>query len=95
MNENFIEWEWQVRRLAGAVLEQAVQDLFAKKQDQKRKSRIFDDDLRREAREWFEKKTDCIFSYKWCLEYANINPNMVRKYLNEFDKNFPELAPGK
>lgn len=95
MNENFIEFQWLIRRLAAAVLEQAVQDLFARRQDKKHKSRIFDDNLRREARRWFDEKTDGLFSYKWCLQYANINPNAVRKYLNKFDKDFPELAPGK
>jgi len=64
-----------IKRLAAAVLEQALKDYkVGRKQD------YFD------AKNWFKEKSRKTFGFYWCLEYSEANPNLVRKYLDECDK---------
>ena len=62
------------KRLAAAVLEQALKDY------QSGVGKNFED-----AKKWFEEKSRETFGFYWCLEYSEANPNLVRKYLNEWD----------
>lgn len=63
-----------VKRLAAAVLEQALKDYKVGK------GTNFND-----AKKWFEEKSRETFGFYWCLEHSEVNPNLVRKYLNEWD----------
>lgn len=35
------------------------------------------------AKKWFEEKGRQVFGYYWCLNYSGMNPNALRKLLNE------------
>jgi len=63
-----------IKRLAAAVLELALKDYNSK-----------DEDLRVAAGKWLEEKSRETFGFYWCLEQSEVNPNLVRKYINECD----------
>jgi len=38
------------------------------------------------AKKWFEEKGRETFGFYWCLEHSEWNPNLVRKHLNNIEK---------
>lgn len=44
-----------------------------------------------QAKKWFKEKSQEPFGYFWCLEHGNINPNLVKKYLEEIDNKRNEI----
>ena len=67
------------QRLAAAVLIRSLLDYNS------RANRIKTD-----AKKWFRAKSRKPFGYFWCLENAEINPNLVKEYLDKCDKHRDE-----
>lgn len=61
------------KKLARALIMQALSDL--KKNDEENK---------RDALAWFNRRDTKAAGYGWCLHYSEMNPNIIRKYINEF-----------
>lgn len=83
-----------IKRLAAAVLEQALKDyeapLKADIDKAKKLKHNFED-----ARNWFDEKSRKPMGFYWCLEISETNPNLVRKFLDDCDAKYNKIKPIK
>ena len=76
--------DFAYRRLGAAIIKRAIDDItypslikpgahMEEKQD----------DMIREAIQWFESKSEALGSYRWALSLTKVSPNSIRRYVEQ------------
>jgi len=77
------EFRLRVKKMATEVIILSLRDIEKKPNGDKSNSASI---IRNKecAIRWFNERSVDPFGYGWCLEYSELNPNLVRKIINRF-----------